>query len=246
MSFAFLPFYTGDFLRDTSDLTITEVGVYVLLLIYCWDSRGPVPPDEARASRIVRSSSDDERNIVKIILNRYFVRHDDGWYNPRMEKEIAKANTISSARSEAGKRGASRTWDKKKASAKASAMAIDMANAIALATTPTPTTTPTPSFSVVPPEKRSSTALSSPKAPTGPKLTPPLEKRRATRLQPDWRVPDPWLDWAETVHGIDRQRGVRISLVFRDFWVAKAGPNGCKLDWLATWRNWVRKEVGDA
>lgn len=29
---------------------------------------------------------------------------------------------------------------------------------------------------------------------------------------------------------------------FRDFWIAKPGKDGRKLDWLATWRNWVRNE----
>lgn len=29
---------------------------------------------------------------------------------------------------------------------------------------------------------------------------------------------------------------------FRDHWTAKPGKDGVKLDWLATWRNWVRGE----
>jgi len=29
---------------------------------------------------------------------------------------------------------------------------------------------------------------------------------------------------------------------FRDYWIAKAGKDGVKLDWLATWRNWIRNE----
>ena len=28
---------------------------------------------------------------------------------------------------------------------------------------------------------------------------------------------------------------------FHDYWTAKAGANACKLDWLATWRNWCRR-----
>lgn len=31
---------------------------------------------------------------------------------------------------------------------------------------------------------------------------------------------------------------------FSDYWVAKPGQHGLKLDWLATWRNWLRKEDG--
>jgi uncharacterized protein YdaU (DUF1376 family) len=29
---------------------------------------------------------------------------------------------------------------------------------------------------------------------------------------------------------------------FKDYWIAKPGKDGCKLDWLATWRNWVRNQ----
>jgi hypothetical protein len=28
---------------------------------------------------------------------------------------------------------------------------------------------------------------------------------------------------------------------FVDFWIAKPGREGTKLDWPATWRNWVRR-----
>lgn len=67
---------------------------------------------------------------------------------------------------------------------------------------------------------------------------------RATRLPKDMELPDDWakfckderpdLDPAETF------------AVFRDYWVAKAGQAGCKLDWLATWRNWVRNQRAPA
>lgn len=29
---------------------------------------------------------------------------------------------------------------------------------------------------------------------------------------------------------------------FRDYWIAQPGQRGCKADWYATWRNWVRNE----
>jgi hypothetical protein len=29
---------------------------------------------------------------------------------------------------------------------------------------------------------------------------------------------------------------------FRDYWIAKSGREACKLDWSATWRNWVRSD----
>jgi hypothetical protein len=30
---------------------------------------------------------------------------------------------------------------------------------------------------------------------------------------------------------------------FRDHWAAAPAAKGCKLDWSATWRNWVREAV---
>jgi len=29
---------------------------------------------------------------------------------------------------------------------------------------------------------------------------------------------------------------------FSDYWISKPGQYGLKLDWMATWRNWLRKE----
>ena len=29
---------------------------------------------------------------------------------------------------------------------------------------------------------------------------------------------------------------------FKDYWIAQGGQKGCKLDWFATWRNWVRNQ----
>jgi hypothetical protein len=28
---------------------------------------------------------------------------------------------------------------------------------------------------------------------------------------------------------------------FRDYWISVPGSKGVKLDWLATWRNWIRR-----
>lgn len=69
---------------------------------------------------------------------------------------------------------------------------------------------------------------------------------RATRLPADWRLPEEWRRWADEAHGVDGQRATRMSLAFRDYWIGKPGRDGTKLDWAATWRNWVRKECGDA
>ena len=35
-----------------------------------------------------------------------------------------------------------------------------------------------------------------------------------------------------------------IAEQFKDHWIAQPGQRGVKADWLATWRNWVRREKG--
>jgi hypothetical protein len=33
--------------------------------------------------------------------------------------------------------------------------------------------------------------------------------------------------------------------VFVDYWIAQPGQRGVKVDWEATWRNWMRRKQGD-
>lgn len=67
---------------------------------------------------------------------------------------------------------------------------------------------------------------------------------RATRLPSDFALPDDWMVFCQAERAdLDPQKTFDK---FRDYWVAKAGKDGAKLDWLATWRNWVREERAGA
>lgn len=105
MSFAYMPLFTGDYLRDTRGLSPLRHGVYLLALIYCWDSKGPMPLDEQECAGICNCRSGDEVEALRFVLGRYFVRMEDGWYQARMQREVEKSQNLSSARSAAGKRG---------------------------------------------------------------------------------------------------------------------------------------------
>lgn len=62
---------------------------------------------------------------------------------------------------------------------------------------------------------------------------------RATRLKIE-ALPDDWRAFCST-----ERKDLPPDYVwqrFRDYWTAKPGKDGRKLDWLATWRNWVRSE----
>jgi uncharacterized protein YdaU (DUF1376 family) len=60
--------------------------------------------------------------------------------------------------------------------------------------------------------------------------------KRGTRLATDWQPSSEYLDFAASL-GVD---GWAEADKFRDYWIAKPGQAGCKLDWDATWRNWCR------
>lgn len=65
------------------------------------------------------------------------------------------------------------------------------------------------------------------------------KKQRASRLSERWTLPKEWGEWALSQGW--SETAVRLEAdKFRDFWISKAGKDAVKLDWLATWRNWVR------
>jgi hypothetical protein len=68
-----------------------------------------------------------------------------------------------------------------------------------------------------------------------------IAPRTASRLSPGWELPEAWLNWATGSAGIPEEKATRESLIFRDYWLGKAGQNGTKVDWFATWRNWIRR-----
>lgn len=69
-------------------------------------------------------------------------------------------------------------------------------------------------------------------------------ERRGTRLPPHWVLPDEWRLAAEETCTQFKLSPGNLDLEaakFRDFWLAKPGVGAVKLDWRATWLNWIRR-----
>ena len=63
-------------------------------------------------------------------------------------------------------------------------------------------------------------------------------QKRATRLPEGWRPDSMLITWAKAERpDVDPVKQVGS---FADYWHGKAGKDGCKLDWNATYRNWIR------
>ncbi len=74
-----------------------------------------------------------------------------------------------------------------------------------------------------------------------PKKAKRSKANRGCRLPEDF---EPDYDFA-IAEGLPPER-VKVEIAkFRDYWRSKAGANATKIDWQATWRNWVRKAVDD-
>lgn len=64
-------------------------------------------------------------------------------------------------------------------------------------------------------------------------------RKRGTRLQADWYPPKDVIVEMETeCPNVDFRTEHRK---FIDYWISKPGKDGVKLDWNATWRNWIRR-----
>ena len=64
--------------------------------------------------------------------------------------------------------------------------------------------------------------------------------KRGSRLANDWFLPNEWEYWANKER--PDLNAMQVADQFKDFWCAKPGKDGVKLDWAATWRNWVRNQ----
>jgi uncharacterized protein YdaU (DUF1376 family) len=64
------------------------------------------------------------------------------------------------------------------------------------------------------------------------------KKQRGSRLANDFSFPIEWEQFCKEQR--PELHPTKTFDQFKDYWVAQSGQKGVKLDWFATWRNWVR------
>ena len=64
------------------------------------------------------------------------------------------------------------------------------------------------------------------------------ENKRGSRLAQDFVLSKDWIEFC--VSQRPELNAQQTFDQFKDYWIAQAGQKGVKLDWFATWRNWVR------
>jgi len=107
---SYMPLWIGDYLADTSHLSTTEHGTYLLLLFHYWRN-GALKDNKKQLMRICGVT---RYTLVCSILEDFFYKKDGHWHNKRIDQEIQKSLDIKEKRTNAGRAGASALWDSKR------------------------------------------------------------------------------------------------------------------------------------
>lgn len=228
--FPALPIWTDALIADTGVLTPAEFGAYMRLLFAMWRFPGcKLPSDNAMLGRIIGDPHNWHRLKPKVLP--FFDLGEDGFYRQRrLTREYEYVSRLAE-RSSSGGRAKALKYNRLDLARNVPNAVPDTCQNTAkpAAPTPIPTTTVIPNgIPVVVP----------PAAPAAPK---------ATRWAASSAVPFDWLAIASATrvrHGLPDIDLKLEAERFANFWSAKAGKDGLKLDWRKTWINWALNAKG--
>lgn len=103
----YMPMYWSDYDEDTADLSLIEHGAYMQLIKAYWQRQGPLPDDDDRLARMIRTTPQQWRKLRPRLVE-FFEITDGQWRHKRIDAEIAKfADKSAKAQRAASKRHAS-------------------------------------------------------------------------------------------------------------------------------------------
>lgn len=84
--------YPGDYMRDTSRLSLSDHGAYLRLMLAYYAEEAPLPDAHGDLYVIAGATTAADKVAVRKVADRYFPVGDDGLrHNGRIDEEIAKA-----------------------------------------------------------------------------------------------------------------------------------------------------------
>ena len=108
----YYPWYPGDYLKDTPDLSMLEDGAYRRLLDNYFVSEGYLPVERSRLYRICRAFTAEEQTAVNFIVERFFKEDNGQIYNKRADKELSKRKKFIESQQVKSKLGNLARWGK--------------------------------------------------------------------------------------------------------------------------------------
>ena len=210
MSLPYFPMYPTDFEADTSHLTLAEDGAYNRLLRLMWMTPGCSLPDDDAWILRRMRCADEAERQLVMDVIDEFFVRANG----RVSNARLTREFCKSDEAHKKRVAAGSKGGKSKAQ-----KTNDKVSSNAKAKPKQPEPDPEP-------YKEKDTKVS-------------LAKKRGNRLPDDWFLPKEWGEWAVSEgYGFEQ---IRVEAdKFKDYWHSVAGAKGVKLDWQATWRNWMR------
>ena len=211
----FFQFYPSDWLAGTRGLTASETGVYITLIAMMYESEAPIPNDHKRLARLCGSTPAAFKKIVEGLLETGKLSLDDRGF---FNSRVEIEIEKRSKKRLSATESANARWKKTDIKQRP-----ENANA----------------------SKTQCERNANQKPDTREEKEEPIgsSKKRPSRLPESWTLPKPWGDWAIS-QGMPEFNVRREADRFRDYWLSKP-KDAAKLDWQATWRNWVRKWLDD-
>lgn len=80
--------HIGDYLKDTSHLTLLEHGIYTRLLDVYYTREEPIP--DSSAARLIGAKSREELKALGNVLSEFFCKEGDFWKQKRCDEELKK------------------------------------------------------------------------------------------------------------------------------------------------------------
>ena len=107
-----MPLFVGDYLADTSHLSLEEHGSYLLLIMYYW-AHGGLPSDEERIRGFLRCSRAQWAKL-RPVMQEFF---NPDWSHKRIEVELNRVAKKKKTLSANGTLGATARWGEIRSSA---------------------------------------------------------------------------------------------------------------------------------
>ena len=210
-------FNIADYRKDTTHLSRLEHSIYRDLIDWCYLDEAPIPLDLSLVSRKLRLCSTDDERALNNVLTDFFECTNEGYTQKRIQQEIDAFHLTIANASKAGKASAEARKNKQLEQA----LNLRSTNQEPITNNQEPSKPKEHVKTDHPEEKKKPTAT-------------------ATRLPADWVPSDDDFEFCKA-----ERQDLTPSVVadrFRDYWIAQPGAKGRKVDWPATWRNWVRNE----
>ena len=225
----YFQFHIGDYLRDTSHLSLLEHGIYCRLLQTYYTRECGL--DDGETARLIGARSKEEREALKTVLNEFFVLEGGVWLHRRCDEEIEKFHDKQSKAS----RSASARWNKQPAHTERTADAMR---------THSEGNAPNNQEPITKNQEREESGVAHlaqlPPAFLGDENSGQINPKARVVLASAWELPGAWGHDAEAL-GWRPDQILRESEKFRQYWVAGKGQGTRRTlkGWRQSWSNWL-------